>query len=140
MTSILDAGFLYALIDRTDIHSGPVVEALTQYRGRIVLPVIAVTETAYLVKKNLGIESLAKFAEFLSDSVYEFESPTSADLIRSAQILRKYDDNNIDFVDACIVAMAERLYITKILTVDHRHFRMFQPAHCKSFELIPEKL
>jgi predicted nucleic acid-binding protein len=140
MISILDAGFLYALIDRTDIYNEPVVSALTQYRGQIVLPVIAITETAYLVKKNLGIESLASFSEFLSDSAYEFETPNSADLIRCAEILRKYNDSNIDFVDACIVAIAERLNITKILTVDHRHFRMFKPTHCKSFELIPEKL
>ena len=65
------------------------------------------------------------------------EIPTDDDYLRSGEILRKYNDANIDFVDACIVAMAERLNIAKILTVDRRHFQMFRPAHCKAFEILP---
>ncbi len=57
--------------------------------------------------------------------------------MRSAEILRKYHDINIDFVDVLIVAMAERLNITKILTVDRRHFQIFRPTHCESFEILP---
>jgi predicted nucleic acid-binding protein len=52
-------------------------------------------------------------------------------------ILEKYSDSRIDFVDACIMALAERLSITRILTFDHRDFGLYRPAHCEAFELLP---
>jgi len=140
MAYLIDTGFWYATIDRNDKHHAKVVQASEKLHETTVVPLPAITETAYLVGRNLGVEHLAKFSENLSRTTFQIESPNAQDYNRIAEILRKYNDNNIDFVDACIVAMAERLNITKILTVDHRHFRTFKPAHCDSFELIPEKL
>ena len=88
---------------------------------------------------NLGIGAVATFVRELSETDIILEPPAPEDYLRSSDILRKYNDNNIDFVDACIVAMAERLNITKILTVDHGIFGS-SPEHCESFELIPEAL
>ena len=80
-------------------------------------------------------------ADFLSDlseaEDFILEAPAAQDYSRSSEILLKYNDANIDFVDACIFAMAERLNITKILTVDRRHFQLFRPSHCEAFEILP---
>ena len=81
---------------------------------------------------------MAQFLESLDTFAYELVVPEIGDYLRSAEILRKYNDQNFDFVDACIVAMAERLNITTILTVDRRHFSIFRPSHCESFELLPD--
>ncbi len=139
MTSyLLDSGFLYALVDRKDIHHKVVFDARSVISGRIILPTPAITEICYFVKRNLGVQALARFLEELSiTEELVFESPNSADCARTAKILREYADNNIDFVDACIVAMAERLSITTILTVDRRHFSAFRPKHTNSFKLLP---
>jgi predicted nucleic acid-binding protein len=140
-TYLLDSGFLYALIDEKDSHFKAVSDVRNHIKGQILFPAPAVTEVCYFVKRNLGLDTLVEFLGDLSGTKdFIIESPTTEDYLRSSEILRKYNDSNIDFVDACIVAIAERLNITKILTVDHRHFRMFKPTHCKSFELIPEKL
>jgi len=137
MESILDAGFLYALVDESDEHNFAVTKAMQNYRGRIILPVPAITEVAYLVKKYCGVIALAEFLESLVTVEYEFETPTAEDYKRAAEVLRKYNDANSDFVDACIVAIAERLNVTKILTVDRRHFGIFKPRHCAAFEILP---
>jgi len=139
MTSyLLDTGFLYALVDDKDAHHNAVFEARSLVRGQIVLPIPAVTEACYFVRRNLGIAALADFLESLAGTTdLSFEVPIASDYTRSAEILRKYNDSNIDFVDACIAAMAERLNITRILTVDRRHFSMFRPVHCEAFELLP---
>lgn len=134
---LIDSGFLYGLIDRGDQHADRVRAALDTIYEEIVLPVPAITEVAYFVSKNLGPTALADFIGGLDEMNLIIETPSPADYHRSAEILRKYNDANIDFVDACIVAMAERLKITKILTVDRRHFSIFKPEHCDSFEILP---
>lgn len=139
MTSyLLDSGFLYALVDEKDVHHTAVHDARSLVVGHIVLPVPAVTEVTFFVKKNLGVQALADFLDGLSTrDDLSFEIPSLTDYRRSAEILRKYNDANIDFVDACIFAMAERLNITKILTVGRRHFSVFKPEHCEAFEILP---
>src|ERR671932_26390 len=41
---------------------------------------------------------------------------------RSAELIDQYADSDIGFVDTSIVAVAERLTITRILTLDRRHY------------------
>ena len=134
---LMDSGFLYALIDDTDEHSKSVKNSLLEVYEEVILPVPAVTETAYFLSKNLGVEALANFLENLPEMNVIFETPTAEDYKRAAEVLRKYNDANIDFVDALIVAIAERLNITKILTIDRRHFGIFKPNHCAAFEILP---
>jgi hypothetical protein len=38
---------------------------------------------------------------------------------------------------ATVVATAERLKITRILTTDRRDFSLVRPRHCSAFELLP---
>jgi hypothetical protein len=40
-------------------------------------------------------------------------------------------------VDAGIVAVAERLGVTEVATLDLRHFRAIRPTHVSAFELVP---
>ena len=65
------------------------------------------------------------------------EAPSSDDLSRAVKLLDEYADARLDFVDATIVAIAERLNIRRILTLDRRHFRIIRPHHCEAFELLP---
>ena len=134
---LLDSGFLYGFIDQNDRHHEEVSRVFGKIREPIILPVPAVTEVAYFVSKNLGLKALANFLDEISVTDFILETPTAEDYKRAAEILRKYNDTNIDFVDACIVAIAERLNITKILTVDRRHFGAFKPLHCEAFEILP---
>ena len=101
------------------------------------MPVPAITEVAYFISRNLGIKATAKFLDEISLTDFILENPTSKDYRRAAEILRKYDDANVDFVDAIIVAIAERLNVTKILTVDRRHFGIFKLRHCQAFAILP---
>lgn len=138
MAVLMDSGFWYASIDRSDEHHVRVESAAQNIREAVIAPIPVITETSYLILKNQGVESLAKFVHSLANSTLIFESPAATDYIRTAEIFRKYDDINIDFVDACIVAMAERLGITRIMTVDRRHFQLFRPQHCDTFEILPD--
>ena len=137
MAYLLDTGFLYSTLNHKERRHAETVEILSSIYEEIILPVPAITEAAYLVLRDLGVKALAKFLEDLPEMNLTLENPTAEDYRRAAEILRKYDDANIDFVDAIIVALAERLNVTKILTIDRRHFGIFKPLHCNSFEILP---
>ena len=134
---IIDSGFLYALVDDSDEHSERVRKAVESVYELILLPSPAITEIAYFVQRNLGQSALARFIENLNSMGMSLVDPLEEDLLRIGAILRTYPDQDIDFVDAIIMAMAERLNITKILTVDRRHFQIFRPVHCEAFEILP---
>jgi hypothetical protein len=47
-------------------------------------------------------------------------------------------DGGVDFVDALIVAPAERLGVHTLLTLDRRHLGLVHPRHRPAFALLPE--
>ena len=137
MSLLLDTGFLYALLNRSESNHARVLAVSRTIREPVILPVPAITEVAYLLLRDVGSEAVADFLQSLEKTDLILESPTVSDFGRAAQVVRQYADARVDFVDAVIVAIAERLANTRILTLDVRHFAMFRPRHCTAFELLP---
>ena len=50
------------------------------------------------------------------------EDLTIADYRRTLELLRRYESARLGFVDATVMAVAERLKIQRILTTDRRDF------------------
>ena len=62
---------------------------------------------------------------------------TADDVHRVAEILEKYEDSRIDFVDASVMAIGERFDCRTVLRLDRRDFQIFRPRHREWFELLP---
>ncbi len=62
---------------------------------------------------------------------------TQADFLSAMEIVRRNRHADLDFVDCCLTALAERLNITKICTFNRRDFSMIRPKHVEYFELFP---
>lgn len=137
MAVLLDSGFLYASLNASEAEHEATVRVVRTVREPIVFPVPAITEVAYLLARDVGCEAAADYIETLAATDLTLESPDQSDYSRTAELLKQYADAHLDFVDALIVAMAERLDITRILTLDRRDFQMIRPRHCASFELLP---
>lgn len=112
-------------------------QATGRIDARVFLPTPVTIEVAWLIRRDLGADALVEFMAGLAEPAYTLVEPVSADYRRAADVVRQYRDAQIDFVDAILVAVAERLEITRVLTLDQRHFRLFRPRHCDTFELIP---
>lgn len=63
--------------------------------------------------------------------------PADAVLTVAADFEDKYLDLPLGIVDAAVVAIAERLKLTEIATIDHRHFNVVRPRHVPAFALLP---
>lgn len=137
MRYLLDTGFAVAFLDQRDQRNPEVVSIREKIYGEIYFPVPAITEIAYLLARNIGIELAAAFIASLSRTDLILVNPTPEDYQRAAAVMLQYADAGLDFVDALIVAIAERLQVTHILTLDQRDFRLIRPRHCEAFELLP---
>lgn len=133
---IADTGFVVALLNRTDLWHDAVVMAYQQY-DEILLPQTVLAEVAYLVGKAAGIVTVATFLEGLSSSRFLVISLLEADFLRTAELLRQYADSRVDFVDASVMAVAERYRLQTILTLDRRDFSIVVPKHWTHFDLLP---
>jgi uncharacterized protein len=136
METIADTGFIVALLNQLDEKHQEVVPIYRQQQT-ILIPQTVLAEVAYLLGRDAGISTVIAFLRGLPKSHFRVISLTNADLSRISDILSQYADSRIDFVDASVMAVAERLSITTILTLDQRDFRLFRPRHCQNFELLP---
>lgn len=77
------------------------------------------------------------FVKQLSGPEWHIENLSGDDLERVSEVLTVYADAKLDFADATIVAMAERLGVETILTLDRRDFAVVRPRHTPYFNLLP---
>jgi uncharacterized protein len=134
-TVIADTGFVVALTNNTDTKH---TEVRTIYAQQArILPQTVLVEVAYLLGRNAGIEIVVAFLRGIPASRFTLVELTEQDIARTAEILDQYADSRIDFVDATVMAVAERLNIETVLTLDYRDFHLFRPRHRNSFILLP---
>ena len=128
MAVLIDSGFLFASLNASESEHQATIRVLENIREPIVLPVPAITEVAYLLARDINNEAAADFIASLATTELTLEVPRQEDYARSAEILRQYADAKLDFVDTLIVAIAERLNITRVLTLDRRDFPLIRPS------------
>ena len=135
MPILLDTGILYALADRDDAWHERAVDYVGSVREPLLTVVTAIPEAAYLIRDRLGRAAEHRFIRSIADRELHIENLTDTDWARSAELMRNYPD--IGFVDASVVAIAERLRLASIATTDRRHFTTIRPRHRQAFELRP---
>lgn len=131
-----DTGFVVAVVSRRDRDHKVCSAVYTQY-SKVLLPQTVLAEVAYLLEKASGSVAVAKFLVGIDKSRMQLVPIVDKDVYRTAEILMQYADSRIDFVDATVMAVAERFGIKKVLTLDKRDFQIFRPKHCSSLTLLP---
>ncbi len=101
------------------------------------MPVTVVPEVTYMLCRRLGARAESDFVRAVAAGEFLLEPLEPEDVGRTADLMDAYGDFPIGFVDASIVAIAERLGVTTILTTDRRHFGVVRPAHCHRLRLLP---
>lgn len=93
------------------------------------LPLCRATPTTGLAEST--------FLRSLRDSVFKVIPLVAADWDRMADLVDEYADLPLGTSDASVIAVAERLGVVEIATLDHRHFRIVRPRHVSAFTLLP---
>lgn len=135
--TLVDAGPLYAYVDATDAAHAACIELLESEPGPLVVPALVLSEAGYLIEDRLGAYALVRFVEDVAAGTFVVDAPQPADWLRVAELVARYRDSGLGLTDATVVATAERLGVTRIATLDRRHFGMVRPAHADAFEIVP---
>jgi len=133
----VDAGPLYAYIDEDDADHEASLQLLESYPGPLLVPELVITEVSYLVESRLGWEAEVRFLGDLSSGNFTTAPVLPGDWMRIAELVARYHDLPLGTVDASVVALAERLSIEVIATLDRRHFTVVRPKHVRAFALLP---
>jgi hypothetical protein len=134
---LLDTSALYAIANRDDPHHEQFVERLRTDAPAVVVPLPVLLEICYLIGSRRGAAAEADFVAGLLSAGWRVEPATSGDLERAVELMRTYVDVAIGFVDASAVAIAERLGIRQVWTLDRRDFGLIRPRHVEAFDLVP---
>src|SRR5687768_16750949 len=127
--ALADSNYLYALSDRSDgWHDRATQFAARNTNIEVVVPDVVLTEVCYLLKKRGGLDAMTSFLAALSSLQLPLQNLEYGDIKRAREVLLQYTNlKKLDFVECCIVALAERLNITRLCTFDERDFRVIRP-------------
>lgn len=137
MAVLVDTSALYALVDDAEPQHRAVRQFLDLSDETIVLPVTVLPELDYLVWSRLGSGVQVRVLRSLLAGDFQLENPLESDFARAVELVDQYAGSGLGLVDSSIAAIAERLNIRQVLTLDRRHFGMLRPRHCPAFELVP---
>lgn len=133
---VVDTSVLLAAADTADPDHDSSTEAI-QHAGPLVTTALVVAETAYLIGRQLGAAAEARFFRAVAEGELQIETITPTDARRIAELIETYADLGLGGTDASLIAIAERLKLTRIATLDRRHFSVVRPAHAAAFDLVP---
>ena len=127
---VVDAGPLIALFDRDDRHHRRAVEFAKTQRSRLITNVPVLTEATFVLRFSVEAQ---KDLLWWAHRALEIDQGTASDLPRIIALLEKYRDMPADFADVSIVAMAERLNVLRVASVDS-DFAVYRLVGKRKFE------
>lgn len=137
MALILDTGPLYASLDRADDDHEACRRLIEDAAERLVIPSPVLPELDYLVSTRLGVGPMVMLLDDIERGAYAVEDLLADDYPRIRQLIDQYDDQDIGFVDAAVLAVVERMDERRLATLDRRHFSVLRPRHTDALELVP---
>lgn len=129
-STLLDTGPVAGLLSARDPHHAATVEAIKESvgQGRSLCPTWEDVGEAYtLIRVRIAPAGTAEPAllvlRWVRESGITILPAGAMDHDRAASMLGQYGDQRLSYVDALVLALAERYRVEERITVDGRHFQ-----------------
>jgi uncharacterized protein len=131
---LVDTGVLIALLDRRDPNHQRCVTAAQQLpNAPLITTWCCLTEAMYFMGKIGGFTAQQGLWTLLLSKRILLQTPKET---RMAELMEKYQDTPMDLADASLVALAEKLETTQILTLDS-DFYVYRTSRGEAFQCLP---
>ena len=130
---LVDTGPIVAAASRRDQQHATCLAALSALRE----PPLIVMEVCYFLSTRATPTAEAAFLRSVAVDTFDLVNLQVDDLQRAAELVERYANLPLGAADASVIAVAERLGIRQILTLDRAHFSIIRPRHVNAFDLLP---
>lgn len=132
---LIDAGPMYLLTDQQRRLCGAARTLLRQHSGSLCTTAPAIVEAMYLCNRAGKWELQRLLWDLLLSRAIHIVPIVDEDYPRMRALMHAYNDLPMDFADASLVAVAERLGYRQIITVD-RDFFVYRINDREAFDVI----
>jgi predicted nucleic acid-binding protein len=137
---LCDTGVLLAAGNVRDHHHAACLELMRTVEGPLLVPSPVLGEIGYLLQSRIGPHAEVTFLKSFGGNGFHVAEVEEGDISRIAELVEQYVSLPLGIVDAAVIAIAERLSLTEVATVDRKHFSIVRPRHVSAFRLLPEAL
>ncbi len=135
-TLVVDTSVVFGALDRLDpCHAA--CAATVSTGATVVMPAPVIVEVDWLALTRGRRGAAQTLLAGVLDGSTLVANLDETDYARVADLVEQYDDLPLSFVDASVVAIAERLEQDTIATLDRRRFSVVKPLHLDGFALVP---
>jgi predicted nucleic acid-binding protein len=134
-TFLLDTGFIVALLDVRDPDHAACADTWREVRGEFISVEGTIVEASHLLANRP--EAVALVVALGRRVGLKLGAPSVARTDRAVELMARYRDVPMDYVDADLVALAEEQGVHNVLTVDVRGFSAFRMRDRRAFTIWP---
>ena len=120
---VVDSGPIIALFDLGDPYHERAKQFVRGSQRTLISTIAVLTEAMYVLQRNLTARK--NLLDWVQRGAVALRDPTVSDFPRIAELLEKYADLPMDFTDAVVVALCERLGTNRVASVD-RDFSIYR--------------
>jgi len=134
---LVDTGFWLAISNPNDKYYKKAMTWLVDNQDvnyRFVTTWVVMCESFFLIKNFVSYQKAVELFESYSRSEFDIFDLKKEQSIRVIEIMKKYEDLDIDLADITIVILAEQLNTGDILTVDKNDFNTLRWSRNKKFK------
>lgn len=135
--ALADTGALVALLDRNDRWHSICVNTFEKLLLPLLTSTAVLTELFHLIGDNK--HDVKTTWRFIHSGAISVEPIHDSDLITLNRLMDKYADRPMDFADATLVLLAQRLSLNTIFTVDFNDFETYRIEKQKRFRILPSR-
>jgi predicted nucleic acid-binding protein len=133
--ALLDTGFVVALVNANDPDHGRCVDLWRDLHAHLFSVEGVLVECAHVLRRTRGGPRAA--VRLIEDAGVEIVSIADLGTGRAIELMGKYADVPMDFVDALLVTLGEKHAVRDVLTLDRRGFAAYRANGRERFQLFP---
>ena len=136
---LCDTGVLLAAGNMKDHHHAACLALMRGNEGPLLVPSPVLGEIGYLLQSRVGPHAEVTFLKSFGGNGFRVAEVEEGDISRIAELVEQYVGLPLGIVDAAVIAIAERLNLAEVATVDRKHFSIVRPRHVSAFRLLPKR-
>jgi uncharacterized protein len=121
--TVVDSGPIIALFDADDTYHRRALEYVRKSRAKLISGMAVITEAMYVLKDSL--QARKNLLAWIGAGGLLLIEPEAGDFPRIIALIEKYADLPMDFTDAVVVSLCERLGTNHVASVD-RDFAIYR--------------